>query len=123
MVLREGSPIAPPDSIGANVETRATIDAMGPCFGPAWRRGGWPLLHTDRCSSVVTDATGDSMVSIRGNGLHVGSGHGATSWGGVGPKRYVLYMFVLILVDSIYQTCIWMLTLYSCCFVDVGPRG
>jgi hypothetical protein len=99
------------------------IDAMGTCVGLTWRRGGWPLLHGHGGSSVASDATSDSVISIRGYGLQAGSRHGATSWGGLGPERYVLYLFILILVDNIYQTCIWMLTLYLCCFADVGPRG
>jgi hypothetical protein len=45
---------------------RASIDAVGACFGSTWRRGGWPLLYGHSCSSVATDATGDSTVPYAG---------------------------------------------------------
>jgi hypothetical protein len=66
LVFGEGASIVPMDSIGASVTVRAAIDAMGTCLGATWRRGGWPLLHDHGCSSVVSDATGDSTISICG---------------------------------------------------------
>jgi hypothetical protein len=45
---------------------RDETNAMGKCIGSTWRWGGWPLFHGHGGASVVTDATGDSEVSIRG---------------------------------------------------------
>jgi hypothetical protein len=64
---------------------RDAINEMGTCVGPTWRRGGWPLLYSRGGSNVASDTTGDYVISIHVYGLQVGSGHGSTSWGGLGP--------------------------------------
>jgi hypothetical protein len=53
----------------AHGATRVATDVVGPCVGPTWRWRGWPLFHDHGGTSVVTDATGDTEVSICGYGL------------------------------------------------------
>jgi hypothetical protein len=43
--------------------------------------------------------------------------------GRTGTIEVCVVSIFVIFVDSIDQTCIWMLTLYRCCFSDVGPWG
>jgi hypothetical protein len=44
-------------------------DVVGPCVGPKWKRGGWPLFHGHGGSHGAPDAIGDPEISIRGYGL------------------------------------------------------
>jgi hypothetical protein len=44
-------------------------DVVGPCVGPTWRWGGWPLFHDHDGSSVAPYAIGYIEISIRGYGL------------------------------------------------------
>jgi hypothetical protein len=45
---------------------RVAIDVVGPCVGPTWRQGGWPLFHNHGVSSLVSDATSDPEISYVG---------------------------------------------------------
>ena len=45
---------------------------------------------------MAADAAVYTSVSLCWGGLPGGLGYGIASWGGLGPQRYVVYLFVVI---------------------------
>jgi len=69
LVCREGSFVAPKDSVGALRAMRATTDAVGRCAGQKWRWRVWPLLDDHGHARVETNSTRNTRVSIHWFGL------------------------------------------------------
>jgi hypothetical protein len=90
---------------------RATTDAVIPCAGSKWRWRGWPLFHGHGGTSVATDATSDSEVSICRYGVLSPPRHDATSRGGLESMRYV---FVLWFYVFRYLSIELFIYLYGC---------